>query len=87
MWITCHDVDDIPSVERLQSLVTNEHHAVLCFPLLPNAQEVTFDKQKLVQRLARHLPDCMAFDSGSKAGEASWITIKVDITDANWRFP
>ncbi|HZT41423.1 MAG TPA: hypothetical protein VFA07_04510 [Chthonomonadaceae bacterium] len=76
--ITCLNSRDIPSVDRIQALVTEEQHLVLEFPPpLP----IHFDQSEIVRALALDLPDLHAFMSGSATHGPTRITIKKRIAE------
>jgi hypothetical protein len=71
LWVDCSSAEDIPSIEVLRELVTDEHHVVLRFPI--KLQPVV--KVSLVGRLASALPEFTVFDSGGSHG-TDRITVK-----------
>jgi uncharacterized protein DUF6896 len=71
--ITCHRVDEIPSLTRIRDLVSDDQHLVLRFPSALGVNDgVLIDG--VLQQLAPQLPDDSVFFSGGSAGEL-WITI------------
>jgi hypothetical protein len=61
--------------------VSNDQHIVLKFLLTPAGKPAAADKQLVIQKLARQLPNCAVFDSGGGSGESTWITIKEVISE------
>jgi len=70
--ITCHSVAEIPSIDKLQQLVTLNQHIVLQFPL-PIVGNF-FDKRAIIEQLSPKLLNYSVFDSGYRNDE-TYITI------------
>ena len=74
--ITCPSIDEIPSIEEIMQLMTEDHHVVLVFPLSIESNNVARDKESAIERLSRQLPECFSvFDSGGTK-ESTQITVK-----------
>ena len=82
--IPCPTVEDVPPADRLAALATFERHVVLELPATP-ANEA--EKERLVARLARALPDHRVFDSGGRsaadAAPTTWVTVLRVISEAD----
>ncbi|UCC65226.1 MAG: hypothetical protein JSV36_09395, partial [Anaerolineae bacterium] len=63
LWIPCRGVDDIPPISQIRQYVSDDRHVVLKFLLTPAGKPTAADKQRVIQELARQLPDCTVFDS------------------------
>jgi hypothetical protein len=74
--ITCPSIDEIPSIEEIIQLVTEDRHVVLVFPLSIESNNVARDKEFAIERLSKQLPECFSiFDSGGTK-ESTQITVK-----------
>src|SRR5690349_21825370 len=72
--LTCRTMEEIPPVQEMIGLVTDDQHLVLVFPATRPAD---FDKKESINRLRQQLPDYSVFDSGGSTQDGSThITIK-----------
>lgn len=74
--LTCHTEANIPSLTEIQRLATREQHLVLQFP--PTRIWPKFDKRRIINILARELPEYSVFNSGAMNGTEN-VTIKAVI--------
>lgn len=73
--ITCQSIDELPSIEEIIPLVTEDRHVVLVFPLSIESNKVARNKESAIEKLAKQLPECFSvFDSGSTK-ESTQITL------------
>lgn len=82
--LTCRTKKDIPSFAAIRSLVTREQHLVLQFPVVRRSfifdKLCAISKRRLINSLARELPEYSVFDSGGRIGASEHVTIKAVVS-------
>ena len=78
-WLMCHTEADIPPLADIRRLAVRGQHLVLRFPVARKPSDL--NKRRIIDMIARELPEYSVFDSGAMDGTEQ-ITIKAVIPKA-----
>lgn len=81
LQIACPSIEEIPAVDEIVRLATDQQHVVLVFPQSAEAKIASSDKSHVIEKLADQLPENYSVFNSGGTSESTWVTVKKVISE------